>query len=70
MIKANKQALIISLITLAYLILAILLAWFSPKGLGILGLPLWFELSCLLLPFVFIVVMIFIIKTTFTLDQK
>lgn len=37
-------------------------AYFSPEGMGVFGLPLWFELSCIFLPIIFILLSIVVLK--------
>lgn len=62
--QLNKEAKWSLYVTLLYV-----LAWlgfgYLPEGVGVLGFPLWFELSCLLLPVGFVVGSIYILKTVY-----
>lgn len=40
-------------------------AYYSPTGRGWLGFPLWFELACVYLPLVFILLVALVIKLYF-----
>lgn len=52
-------------LTLIYILGWAGLAYFVPSGRGILGFPLWFELSCLYLPLLFILLLSVVIKRFF-----
>lgn len=52
-------------LTLFYILGWIGFAYFSPTGRGILGFPIWFELSCIYLPLLFILVIAMVIKYCF-----
>ncbi|KMK51915.1 membrane protein [[Actinobacillus] muris] len=52
-------------LTLFYVIGWVGCAYFSPNGQGWLGFPLWFELACVYLPLVFILLVSLVIKTIF-----
>lgn len=41
------------------------LAYFLPLDTGILGFPIWFELSCIFLPFIFTLIVYAVIKTVY-----
>ena len=43
-------------LTLLYLVGWVVFAYFVPTKTGFLGLPLWFELSCIVLPILFILI--------------
>lgn len=49
-------------LTLCYLFGWVGFAYFSPKGQGWLGFPLWFELACVYLPLLFILMVYSVIK--------
>lgn len=40
-------------------------AYFSPQGRGILGFPIWFELSCIFLPIIFTLIATIVIKKVY-----
>ncbi|MDO5651757.1 MAG: DUF997 family protein [Moraxella sp.] len=52
-------------LTLLYLAGWVLSAYFSPDGVGVFGFPLWFELSCLALPVLFIIVSFAVLKKVY-----
>lgn len=52
-------------LTLVYLIGWVIFAYLMPDGTGIFGFPLWFELSCLLLPVLFILISFAVLKTVY-----
>ena len=52
--QAHKEALWAVALTVLYLLGWVITAYLSDNGIGIMGLPHWFELSCILLPVVFI----------------
>ncbi len=53
--QAHKEARWTLYLTLLYLLGWYLAAYLPDSSGGVTGLPLWFELSCLLLPLLFIV---------------
>lgn len=53
-IQADKEACRALLLALAYVIAWCLAAYVPDLQTGISGLPLWFELACLLIPLLFI----------------
>lgn len=52
--QANREARWALWLTIAYLVLSIAAAYIPNNLQGITGLPHWFEMACLLLPLVFI----------------
>lgn len=52
-------------LTLIYLAGWIGFAYFSPTGRGWLGFPIWFELACIYLPIVFVLLTAAVIKTVY-----
>jgi len=52
-------------LTVLYMFGWIILAYFFPVKLGILGLPIWFELSCIYLPILFLVIGYWVIKIVY-----
>lgn len=49
-------------LTLLYLVVWVCAAYLSPTGRGWLGFPVWFELACLYLPMLFILLTAMVIK--------
>lgn len=62
LIREAKWALGLSLL---YLIAWIGFAYFFPVKLGLLGFPIWFELSCIFLPLVFTLLVHIVIKVVY-----
>ncbi|MCA6221320.1 MULTISPECIES: YhdT family protein [Photorhabdus] len=54
-VQSHKEALWAVFLTLAYLIGWLLTAYLPSDAPGVTGLPRWFEMACLLLPVVFII---------------
>lgn len=52
-------------LSLLYLIAWIGFAYFFPVKLGLLGFPIWFELSCIFLPLVFTLLVHIVIKVVY-----
>lgn len=52
-------------LTLFYLAGWVGFAYFSPTGRGLLGFPVWFELACIYLPILFVLLTIIVIKTVY-----
>lgn len=52
-------------LTLIYILGWVGFAHFSPKGRGILGFPIWFELSCILLPIIFTLIATVVVKNIY-----
>lgn len=70
--QANREALWALGLTLFYLLGWCISAYF-PKGTGLLGFPLWFELSCLYFPLLFVLLTAWVVKVFFKnidLDQS
>ncbi len=62
LIKETRWAL---LLTFFYIIGWIGFGYFSPQGKGFLGFPLWFELTCIYFPILFILITTAVIKFIF-----
>ncbi|MEQ4922557.1 YhdT family protein [Proteus hauseri] len=52
-VQAHKEALWALILTFMYLFGWLITAYLPDNTLGIIGLPLWFELSCVFLPILF-----------------
>jgi hypothetical protein len=52
-------------LTILYMFGWIILAYFFPVKLGILGLPIWFELSCVFLPLLFTLLVYIVVKKVY-----
>ncbi|AUI67013.1 MULTISPECIES: YhdT family protein [Glaesserella] len=52
-------------LTLSYVLGWVGFAYFSPDGRGLLGFPIWFELSCIYLPLLLILVTTVVVKYAF-----
>ncbi|MDG6895899.1 YhdT family protein [Volucribacter amazonae] len=63
--QAAKEAKWALFATILYLIGWLVCAYLPPNSSGLFGFPLWFELSCIYLPIVFIVVAYWIIKVIY-----
>lgn len=63
--QLNREAKWSVYLTLFYLIGWIVFAYFMPDGTGLLGLPLWFELSCIILPMLFILISMAVLKAVY-----
>lgn len=63
--QANKEAKLSLLLTFIYLIGWIVCAYFVGDSTGLLGFPLWFELSCIMVPLGFILLCWIIVKFQF-----
>ncbi|MGP1871550.1 MAG: DUF997 family protein [Arsenophonus sp.] len=61
-LQPNKDAYWSLFLTIAYLCSWIITAYFSCERKGIIGMPLWFELSCLYLPIIFIILCVLMVK--------
>ncbi len=64
-LQSNREARWALFLTLAYLIGWLVTAYLPDSTQGITGLPLWFEWSCLILPILFIILCILMIKLVF-----
>lgn len=60
--QLNREAKWSLYLTLVYLAGWVIGAYFAPDGQGLFGFPLWFELSCVFLPILFIVVSLAVLK--------
>lgn len=72
-VQAHKEALWSLLLAVAYLAVWGLSAWLGGNQPGVIGLPRWFELSCLFAPLLFIVLcaaMIRLFFHNFSLEDK
>lgn len=63
--QANKEARLSLMLTFIYLLAWLITAYFLPSSIGITGLPLWFEISCILVPIGFILACWLVIKFKF-----
>lgn len=63
--QLNREARWAFWLSLIYLIGWVAFAYFSPEGRGILGFPLWFELSCIFLPLGFTILVYAVIKSVY-----
>jgi len=64
-LQANKEARLSLYTTLLYLICWITSAYCLSDKPGMLGLPAWFELSCVLTPIGFILICCLVVKCRF-----
>lgn len=64
-IQANREARWAFWLAIAYLIVWALTAWLTGEQPGITGLPRWFELSCLLVPLLFILLCWLMVRMIF-----
>lgn len=64
-IQAHREARWAVYLTLLYLAGWLLTAYLSDNDAGVTGLPHWFELSCLLLPLLFIGLCGLMVRTVF-----
>lgn len=60
--QLNREAKWSLYLTLVYLVGWVVCAYFVPTGVGVFGFPLWFELSCVFLPILFVVVSLAVLK--------
>ena len=63
--QLNREAKWSIYLTLIYLVGWVVLAYFTPYKIGVFGLPIWFELSCLLLPLIFIILSAIVLKVVY-----
>lgn len=63
--QLNREARWAFWLSLIYLLGWIGFAYFSPSGRGLLGFPLWFELSCIFLPLIFTLLVYIVIKKVY-----
>ncbi|CAK9883648.1 MAG: putative membrane protein YhdT [Candidatus Erwinia impunctatus] len=64
-IQAHREARWSFWLAVTYLLFWGVLPWLPTSKSGITGLPLWFEVSCLLLPLLFILLCSLMIKKIF-----
>lgn len=64
-LQSNKEARWALYLTIAYLIGWLICAYLPGNNIGATGLPLWFEWSCLILPIIFILLCIMMVKLIF-----
>ncbi|CAA2930515.1 YhdT family protein [Arsenophonus endosymbiont of Bemisia tabaci] len=64
-LQSNKEARWSVFLTVAYLCSSIMTAYLPGEEMGITGMPLWFELSCLYLPLIFILLFVLTVKLIF-----
>ncbi len=63
--QANKEAKLSLLLTIIYFAAWVITAYTVKNQTGFLGLPLWFELSCIFIPLGFILLCFAIVKKQF-----
>lgn len=63
--QLNREAKWSLYLTLLYMAGWVIFAYFMPAGTGLLGLPLWFELSCIFLPLIFILISMAVLKAVY-----
>lgn len=63
--QANKEAKLSLLLTFLYLLGWVICAYCISDKIGFLGLPLWFELSCIMVPLGFILLCWLVVKFQF-----
>lgn len=64
-LQSNKEARWSLYLTIAYMLGWIISAYLPDNTRGITGLPLWFEWSCLIVPVIFILLCIMMVKIIF-----
>ena len=63
--QLNREARWAFILSLIYLLGWVVFAYFSPKGKGVFGFPIWFELSCLFLPLIFTLLVYLVVKNIY-----
>lgn len=63
--QLNREAKWSIYLTLMYLAGWIIFAYFLPTRMGILGFPLWFEMSCIFLPILFTLIGMAVLKAVY-----
>lgn len=63
--QLNREAKWSVYFTLLYLIGWVVFGYFMPDGTGFLGFPLWFELSCIVLPILFVLISLAVLKAVY-----
>ncbi|MBK4715383.1 MULTISPECIES: YhdT family protein [Tenebrionibacter/Tenebrionicola group] len=64
-VQAHKEARWTTWLTLLYLAAWIAAAWLPDAGNGPTGLPHWFEMACLLVPLIFILLCWLMVRVLF-----
>lgn len=64
-VQAHREARWTMWLTLLYLATWIAAAWLPDSNLGVTGLPHWFEIACLLVPLIFILLCVLMVRTVF-----
>lgn len=64
-VQAHKEARWAVWLTLLYLAAWITAAWTTDNSIGLTGLPHWFELACLLVPLIFILLCWLMVRMLF-----
>ncbi len=64
-LQAHREARWAVALTLFYLLGWCACAYLPGNAAGVTGLPLWFELSCLMLPVLFVALCIFMVRFLF-----
>ncbi len=64
-LQAHKEAWWAFGLAIAYLTAWAVTAWLPDKQLGLTGMPVWFELSCFLVPLLFVVLCWLMIRVVF-----
>lgn len=63
--QLNREAKWAICLTLIYMTGWVIFSYFAPNKTGILGFPLWFELSCIFLPLIFILMSMAVLKVVY-----
>lgn len=63
--QLNREAKWSLYLTVIYLAGWVIFAYFLPNSTGLLGFPLWFEMSCIVLPILFILISMVALKTVY-----
>ncbi|MWP47525.1 YhdT family protein [Gilliamella sp. Pas-s27] len=63
--QANKEAKLSLVLTFIYLLGWVICAYCISNKIGFLGLPLWFELSCIVIPLGFVLLCWLVVKFQF-----
>lgn len=52
-------------LTLFYILGWVVSAYLLPNQRGVLGFPIWFEMACIFVPLIFVLLISFVVKTMF-----
>lgn len=63
--QIHKEVRLALWLTAFYILGWIGFGYFSPSGRGWLGFPLWFELACVYLPLLFVLLLSWVVKRAF-----